>query len=258
VPHHLIDICDPGDPYSAGRFLRDALRCIAEIRGRGRVPLLVGGTMLYYRALTHGLAPMPEADPEVRAALDAVAQNAGWPALHAELAQRDPVAAGRIQPLDAQRIQRALEVLQLTGEKLSDLQQQARPAPVRLARFALVPFPRDVLYARINKRFDEMLAGGLLDEVRRLRDRGDLDPELPSLRAVGYRQLWQHLAGELSLDQAVEEARRATRNLAKRQLTWLRADPAIAWIRSLEAAEVVPISDALAGALGKIGPGTLC
>jgi tRNA dimethylallyltransferase len=201
---------------------------------------------------------MPEADPDVRAALDAVAQGAGWPALHAELAQRDPVSAGRIKPLDAQRIQRALEVLQLTGEKLSDLQRQARPAPVNLARFALVPFPRDVLYARINKRFDEMLANGLLDEVRRLRDRGDLDPGLPSVRAVGYRQLWQHLAGELSLDRAVEEARRATRNLAKRQLTWLRADPGIAWIHSLEAAEVGPISDALACAQGKFGPGTLC
>jgi tRNA dimethylallyltransferase len=258
VPHHLIDICDPADPYSAGRFLRDALACIADIQARGRVPLLVGGTMLYYRALTHGLAPLPEADSQVRAALDMVAQSTGWPALHAELAERDPVAASRIQPADAQRIQRALEVLQLTGERLSDLQQQSQPPPVKLARFALVPVARAELYQRINDRFAGMVAAGLLDEVRALRARGDLDPDLPSLRAVGYRQLWSHLAGECSLEDATAAACQATRNLAKRQLTWLRADPDIAWITSLAEADLVPISDALTSAARKIGPKTLC
>jgi len=258
VPHHLIDICDPADPYSAGRFLRDALACIAGIHKRGRVPLLVGGTMLYYRALTHGLAPLPEADSQVRAALDLVAQSTGWPALHAELAERDPVAASRIQPADAQRIQRALEVLQLTGERLSDLQQQSEPPPVKLARFALVPVAREVLYQRINARFEGMIAAGLLDEVRALRARGDLDPDLPSLRAVGYRQLWSHLAGDCSLEDAVAAARQATRNLAKRQLTWLRADPGIAWITSLAESDLVPISEALTNAAGKIGRKTLC
>ncbi|MGL6222048.1 MAG: tRNA (adenosine(37)-N6)-dimethylallyltransferase MiaA [Steroidobacteraceae bacterium] len=258
VPHHLIDICDPADAYSAGRFLRDALACIAGIQARGRVPLLVGGTMLYYRALTHGLAPLPAADRQVRAALDRVAQSTGWPALHAELAERDPVAASRIQPADAQRIQRALEVLQLTGERLSDLQQQSEPPPVKLARFALVPVAREVLYQRINARFEDMMAAGLLDEVRALRARGDLDPDLPSLRAVGYRQLWGHLAGECSLADAMAAARQATRNLAKRQLTWLRADPAIAWITSLAESDLVPISEALTSAAGKIGLKTLC
>jgi tRNA dimethylallyltransferase len=258
VPHHLIDICDPADPYSAGRFLRDALACIDAIRGRGRVPLLVGGTMLYYRALTHGLAPLPEADSSVRAALDMVAQTSGWPALHAQLAERDPVAASRIQPADAQRIQRALEVLQLTGERMSDLQRQSAPPPVRLARFALVPVAREVLYQRINARFDGMMAAGLLDEVRALWARGNLDPDLPSLRAVGYRQLWSHLAGECSLEDAVAAARQATRNLAKRQLTWLRADPGITWITALAERDLVPISDALTSAAGKIGPKSLC
>jgi len=256
--HHLIDICDPSDPYSAGRFLRDALACIEAIRGRGRVPLLVGGTMLYFRALTHGLAPLPEADADIRTALDNMAQVTGWPALHAELAERDPVAAGRIQPLDAQRIQRALEFVQLTGERLSDLQSQAQPAPYRLARFALVPVSRPELYQRINARFDAMLAAGLLEEVMRLRARGDLDPDLPSLRAVGYRQLWQHLEGQLPLAEAVEEACKASRNLAKRQLTWLRADPEIAWLKSLEAAELDPISAALGSAVEKLARDTVC
>ena len=258
VPHHLIDICDPADPYSAGRFLRDAIACIEAIRGRGRVPLLVGGTMLYFRALTHGLAPMPAADGAVRAALDSVARSVGWPALHAQLAARDPVAASRIQPADAQRIQRALEVLELTGERMSDLQRRAEPPPVKLARFALLPVAREVLYQRINARFDDMLAAGLLDEVKALFGRGDLDPDLPSLRAVGYRQLWRHLAGECSLEDAVSAARQATRNLAKRQLTWLRADPGICWITALAERDLVPISDAVTGAAGKIGAKSLC
>lgn len=252
VPHHLIDICDPAEPYSAGRFRRDALACIDAIRARGHVPLLVGGTMLYFRALTHGLAPLPEADPAVRAVIDARGRELGWPALHTQLAARDPVAAGRIRPFDAQRIQRALEVLELTGERLSDLQKLAEPAPLRLVRFALLPLSRVELYDRINARFDAMLAAGFLQEVRDLRARGDLDPSLPSLRAVGYRQLWQHLAGLVSYEEAAIAARQATRNLAKRQLTWLRADPDISWVRSLEERELVPISDALKGACGKM------
>ena len=207
--------------------------CIAEIRARGRVPLLVGGTMLYFRALTHGLAPLPEADPQAAGrARGAGARAAGWPALHAELAARDPVAAARIQPADAQRIQRALEVLQLTGERLSDLQQQAEPragAASRGSRWC--PFARaGAVRPDRRARSTQMVAAGLLDEVRALRARGDLDPDLPSLRAVGYRQIWQHLAGECSLEDAVAAARQATRNLAKRQLTWLRGDPAIAWM----------------------------
>ncbi|HXW10954.1 MAG TPA: tRNA (adenosine(37)-N6)-dimethylallyltransferase MiaA [Steroidobacteraceae bacterium] len=258
VRHHLIDVCDPAEPYSAGRFRRDALECIEEIRARGRVPLLVGGTMLYFRALTHGLAPLPAADPAVRAAIDADAREAGWPRLHATLAEVDPAAAARIRPNDAQRIQRALEVWRLTGRPLSELQAQAAPAPHALARFALQPVTREALYAGIDARFDAMMAAGLLAEVRRLRDRGDLRPDLPSLRAVGYRQLWQHLEGGVALDHAVAAARQATRNLAKRQLTWLRADPDISWIRALEDLDPVPISDAVTSACGKLGVRALC
>jgi tRNA dimethylallyltransferase len=258
VPHHLIDICDPSEPYSAGRFRRDALERIAQIRERGRVPLLVGGTMLYFRALVQGLAPLPQANATIRAELDAEARAIGWPALHARLAEVDPAAAARIRPHDAQRIQRALEVWRLTGQRLSHLQERAEPSPYTLARFALMPVSREMLYERIGARFDAMLAAGFVDEVRRLRDRGDLDPDLPSLRAVGYRQLAQYLAGTITLEQAIAAARQATRNLAKRQLTWLRADPDIRWIRTLEDRELVPISDAVRSAYGKIGCRAVC
>ena len=245
VPHHLIDVCEPAEAYSAGRFRRDATALIDAIRGRGRVPLLVGGTMLYFHALTRGIAPLPEADPEVRAAIDAQARAAGWPALHAQLAALDPVAAERIRPNDAQRIQRALEVIRLTGGTLTELQRQAEPSPLRFARFALLPFERPALYARIGTRFDQMLEEGLVDEVRRLYRRGDLRPDLPSMRAVGYRQFWRHFAGECTLDEAVAAAKQATRNLAKRQLTWLRADVGIHWQRSLEDHELGPILQAV-------------
>jgi tRNA dimethylallyltransferase len=257
VPHHLIDICDPSEAYSAGRFRRDALQLVAAIRGRGKVPLLVGGTMLYYRALSHGLAPLPEADAGVRATLEARAREQGWAALHAELAALDPVAGSRILPNDAQRIQRALEVHALTGERISDLQRLATPAPVTLARFALLPVSRVELYDRIERRFDAMLAAGFLEEVRSLRERGDLHGDLPSLRAVGYRQLWEHLEGRVEFATAVTAAKQATRNLAKRQLTWLRSDLDVVWIKGLENAELVPISDALRSACGKLGPLTL-
>ncbi len=258
VPHHLVDVCDPREAYSAGRFRRDALELIAAIRARGRVPLLVGGTMLYFHALTHGIAPLPDADPAVRAALDAEARAAGWPALHAQLARLDPAAAARIRPRDAQRIQRALEVIRLTGRPLSELQKLAEPSPLRLARFALLPFERDVLYARIEARFDEMLAEGFLGEVRALQGRGDLHADLPSMRAVGYRQLWRHCAGECPLEEAVAAAKRATRQLAKRQLTWLRADAGLHWQRSLEDHELGPILRAVEQARPGGSPAALC
>ena len=241
VPHHLIDVCDPAERYSAGRFRRDALELIPAIRARGRVPLLVGGTMLYFRALTRGIAPLPEADPGLRAQIDERARRMGWPALHAELVVRDPQAAARIRPADGQRIQRALEVLHLTGERLSELQLRAEPPPFTLAAFALMPRDRAGLYAKIDQRFVEMMADGFLEEVRALRARGNLDSDLPSLRSVGYRQLWSHLEGACGLDEAVAAGQRATRNLAKRQLTWLRSEPSWNAIHTLEEQELAPI-----------------
>ena len=258
VPHHLIDICDPAESYSAGRFRRDATALIRAIRSRGRVPLLVGGTMLYFRALTAGIAPLPEADPATRAAIDAEARASGWPALHAQLAGLDRAAAARIRPADAQRIQRALEVIRLTGRPLTELQKLAEPSRLHLAKFSLLPFERETLYARINARFEEMMAEGLLDEVRALHGRHELDPDLPSMRAVGYRQLWRHLDGHCSLSAAVAEAQQATRNLAKRQLTWLRGDDSVQWLRSLEDQELVPVFDALQRAASSEGPAGLC
>ena len=256
VPHHLIDICDPLETYSAGRFRRDALRLIREIRGRHRVPLLVGGTMLYFRALAQGIAPLPEANPDVRARIDERARRLGWPALHAELAARDPEAAAKIRPRDGQRIQRALEVIELTGEPLSQLQKRAEPSPVTLAAFALQPFERAELYRRIDQRFLQMIDAGLVEEVRALRARGDLHADLPSLRAVGYRQIWSHVAGEQSLENAIEAGQRATRNLAKRQLTWLNADKSVNWIPGLEDQSLAPIVRALgeiSAGLGRAG-----
>lgn len=241
VPHHLVDICDPAERYSAGRFRRDALALVPAIRSRGRVPLLVGGTMLYFRALLRGIAPLPEADPALRARIDERARRDGWPALHAELAARDLEAAARIRPADGQRIQRALEVLELTGERLSVLQRRLEPAPFPVAAFALLPRDRAQLYARIDQRFNEMMAEGFLDEVRALRSRGDLDPGLPSLRSVGYRQLWTHLEGACGVEEAIAAGQQATRNLAKRQLTWLRSDPAWTGIHGLEEQELAPI-----------------
>ena len=250
VPHHLIDVCDPAEVYSAGRFQGDALALIAAIRGRGRIPLLVGGTMLYFRALTRGIAPLPEGDPAVRAGIDRRARAVGWPALHDELAALDPEAAARIRPADGQRIQRALEVIEITGQRLSQLQRLAGPPPLEFASFALVPADRSALYARIDARFLAMLDAGLLDEVRMLRARGDLHADLPSLRSVGYRQLWAHLAGACSLTDAVVAAQRATRNLAKRQLTWLRSEPAWQRLAGLEPAELGPILRAMSMAAG--------
>jgi tRNA dimethylallyltransferase len=257
VPHHLIDICDPAEAYSAGRFLEDALALIRAVRGRGRIPLLVGGTMLYFRALTRGLADLPPADPQVRARLDARARDAGWPALHAELARIDPEAAARIKPADSQRIQRALEVHELTGERMSDRQSRGRVTGLKLSIHALLPWGRDELYSRLDRRFDVMMDAGLLDEVRSLHARGDLDPDLPSLRTVGYRQLWAHLEGRLTFSEAVAAAKKATRNLAKRQLTWLRSEPALEWIAGVENSQLAPIKSVLCDAASPSRTGSL-
>ena len=223
VPHHLIDIRDPSEPYSAADFARDAARLIGEIRARGRLPLLVGGTMLYAKALREGLSRLPSADVTVRSRLSTEAAVQGWPALHARLAEIDPASAARIGPNDAQRIQRALEVHELTGTPLSELQEGPRPGELQLPVIALLPEDRARLHTRIEQRFDAMLAAGFLDEVRALRTRGDLDPDLPALRSVGYRQAWEHLAHGTPLAQLRAEAVAATRQLAKRQITWLRS-----------------------------------
>ena len=223
MPHHLIDILEPTEAYSAARFVTDARQLIADIQARGRLPLLVGGTMLYFKALREGLDALPAADADVRAALDTRAAALGWPALHAELAVVDPVTAARLAPADAQRIQRALEVWQLSGQPLSSFHQgAARDMPAQmLPMVALEPESRAWLHARIAERFDAMLAAGLVDEVRGLRARGDLHDGLPSMRCVGYRQAWTALdAGELAPLRDTGVA--ATRQLAKRQLTWLR------------------------------------
>jgi tRNA dimethylallyltransferase len=222
VPHHLIDIVEPTEAYSAARFAADAVRLIGEIHARGRAALLVGGTMLYVKALIDGLDALPERDPAVRAALDARAAAHGWPALHAELAQVDPVTARRLQPNDGQRIQRALEVWHLTRRPLSQAQGRRLQPGLKLPLLSLEPRSRAWLHERIAARFHAMLRDGLVDEVRALRARGDLRPELPSMRCVGYRQVWQALdAGDLS--GLAERGIAATRQLAKRQLTWLRS-----------------------------------
>jgi tRNA dimethylallyltransferase len=223
VPHHLIDLVDPSEAYSVARWRSDVIQIVPEILKRKHVPLLVGGTMLYYRALTSGLAAMPGADPELRAELDLSAARRGWPSLHAELAKVDPEAAQRIQPNDAQRIQRALEVWKLTGEPLSKIQlRKDAPLPFALKAFALVP-ERAQLHERIAARFAAMLAAGLVDELRSLKSRFALHPALPSMRAVGYRQAWEFLEGRFSEDELRNRGVAATRQLAKRQLTWLRS-----------------------------------
>jgi len=226
VPHHLIDILDPRQAYSAAQFASDAQALIADITARGRLPLLVGGTMLYFKALIEGLDAMPAADAAVRAALDAEAAERGWPALHAQLAQVDPSTAARLAPSDAQRIQRALEVWRSSGRPLSSYHGAARSAaPAAPRLIALEPGDRAWLHARIAERFDAMLAAGFVDEVRRLRARGDLHPGLPSMRCVGYRQAWEALDTGATHEQLRERGIAATRQLAKRQLTWLRSMP---------------------------------
>lgn len=225
-PHALVDIRDPGAPYSAADFRADALVAMERISSQGRVPLLVGGTGLYFRALQQGLADLPEADPVLRARLVAEAAQVGWPEMHARLARFDPVAAGRIGCNDSQRLQRALEVIELTGRPLSELQQAgaSRHFPWRVLKLALVPGERQALHQRIGRRFDAMLAEGFLDEVRALHARGDLHADLPAIRAVGYRQAWEHLDGQTGAEEFRDRAIFATRHLAKRQITWLRSE----------------------------------
>lgn len=228
VPHHLIDILDPEEAYSAARFAADARQLIENILSRGRLPLLVGGTMLYAKALRQGLHDLPPADSALRAELDQQAAEAGWPALHARLAVIDPVTAARLAPNDSQRIQRALEVHALTGKPLSqwiaDPRDSAVPA-FDCLRIALEPSDRSALHARIESRFRLMIERGLIDEVRHLRTRPNLHPELPSMRSVGYRQVWAWLDAPTTLESLVTLGTAATRQLAKRQLTWLRSDP---------------------------------
>ncbi|GAB1846602.1 tRNA (adenosine(37)-N6)-dimethylallyltransferase MiaA [Achromobacter xylosoxidans] len=253
VPQHLLDIRDPAQSYSAAEFRADALRLIDEIRARGRIPLLAGGTMMYYKALRDGLDDLPQADPALRAELEARAARDGWPALHAELARLDPVTAARLAPNDSQRIQRALEICQLSGQPMSALLGRQRAAAGdddnRYLTISLEPSERAALHARIEQRFDAMLASGLLEEVRGLHARADLHPGLPSVRCVGYRQMWAHLDGEISLEEAREQGIAATRQLAKRQITWLRAQPERVIVDCLAADAVAQTIDAVAAAL---------
>jgi len=233
VPHHLIDILDPLQAYSAADFRSDALRLIADIHQRGKLALLVGGTMLYFKALLDGISPLPEADPQVRAEIEAKAAAEGWAALHAELATVDPVSAARIHPNDPQRINRALEVYRLTGKSLTELTQtKGEPFPYKVSQFAIAPTERTELHRRIALRFEQMLAQGFAQEVAKLKQRADLHPQLPSMRCVGYRQMWDYLDGLVSHDEMVYRGVAATRQLAKRQLTWLRSWSDLYWLNS--------------------------
>jgi len=231
VPHHLIDIIDPLESYSVAQFSRDTIRLVGEIAARGRLPLLVGGTMMYFKGLTDGLDDLPTADPEVRARIEEDAARIGWPAMHAKLAALDPVTAARLAPNDAQRINRALEIIELSGKPMSELlaKRAKTELPFDLVSFALEPSDRAVLHGRIATRFDQMLGkrddSGIVAEVARLRARGDLNPNLPSMRCVGYRQSWDYLDGRIDRATLRETGIVATRQLAKRQLTWLRSMP---------------------------------
>ncbi|MCB1625034.1 MAG: tRNA (adenosine(37)-N6)-dimethylallyltransferase MiaA [Pseudomonadales bacterium] len=237
IPHHLIDIRDPSEAYSAGAFVTDVARLVPQIIARGRLPVIVGGTMLYLRTLVRGIAALPEATPELRQAIDSEAAERGWPALHAALREVDPAAAARIHPHDPQRIQRALEVFRLTGTPISVLQHRTTPTtPYVFSRIAIAPASRTLLHGQIEQRFMAMLGAGLIGEVAGLRARGNLTERHASIRSVGYRQLWAHVAGEYDLDTAVCKAVAATRQLAKRQLTWLRSDPGMTWLDPTDAA----------------------
>jgi tRNA dimethylallyltransferase len=228
VAHHLIDLIDPDASYSAGQWRDAAVRAVTQILEKKKVPLLVGGTMLYYRSLVAGLDDLPQADAALRAQIDADAARRGWPALHGELSQVDPVTASRLPPNDSQRIQRALEVFRLTGKPLSTLHGKEKSAlPFDVRAFALIPSDRAILHRRIEERFDAMLKAGLVDELRHLRKRYQLTAQMPSMRAVGYRQVWEMLEGQTNEKTMRERAIAATRQLAKRQLTWLRSLPGL-------------------------------
>jgi tRNA dimethylallyltransferase len=265
VPHHLIDIRDAAESYSAGEFTRDAWHAMQDIWRRGRQPLLVGGTMLYFHALSHGIAQLPAADPELRAEIEREAASLGWAALHRELVRVDPDAAARIHVNDPQRIQRALEVHRLTGATITELQLRRMSvfADIDVAEFVVAPLERSDLHTRIKVRFGAMLDAGLLSEVRTLYERSDLGAEHPSMRAVGYRQLWRHLAGQCALDEAENQAIAATRQLAKRQLTWLRKRESAMWFDSMHPEIARMMIDALskrgfASSSGITPQGALC
>ena len=250
-PHALIDIRDPAEPYSAAEFAHDAGQLIAQSHQTGRVPVLVGWTMLYFRALLEGLATLPAADRDYRAKLEAQAHTEGWVALHAQLARVDPATAARLHPNDAQRIQRALEVHYLTGEPMSVLQQRSatEPRAWSLVKISIEPFDRERLHQRIERRFKAMLNQGLVEEVRGFYQRGDLHSDLPSMRSVGYRQVWDWLAGRIADDELVFRGVAATRQLARRQLTWLRREREVARVDADDAAVQDRLRDLLVGVL---------
>lgn len=245
APHFLIDIRDPVESYSAAEFVNDASKLIEEIHDRGHIPLLCGGTMLYFRALTEGLSELPKADERIREELIAEAEASGWDTMHQQLLSIDPVAAARIHPNDPQRIQRALEVYRITGSSMTDWLKQNKPRglPFNYRRYVIAPQDRSRLHQRIEQRFDEMLARGFVGEVRLLMARGDLSLEKPAMRAVGYRQIWQHLEGEYDLAEARLKGIYATRQLAKRQYTWLRSMEKSAWYDPNFSAEIKRLTD---------------
>jgi len=232
APHRLIDIRDPAESYSAANFREDALREMADITARGKIPLLVGGTMLYFKALLEGLAELPETDPEIRTEVEAEAAQIGWPAMHKKLAEVDPDTASQLHPNHSQRIGRALEVYRMTGETMSALRarQVKEPFPYRVLQLAIAPQNRDELNQRIDARFQDMIKAGFLDEVKTLYKRGDLHAELPAMRAVGYRQAWEHLSGSLTREEMIARAMITSRQLAKRQYTWLRSWSDLHWV----------------------------
>lgn len=236
APHRLIDIIDPAQSYSVANFREDALREMADITAKGKIPLLVGGTMLYYKGLLDGLSPLPSAVPEIRLEIEEKAEKLGWQMLHQELSAIDPISARRINPNDSQRINRALEVFYISGKTMTELTAlQGEPIPYDIMQFAIAPEDRAILHQRIEQRFHKMVEFGFEQEVKRLVERGDLHPDLPSIRCVGYRQMWEYLAGEISLDEAIFKGICATRQLAKRQITWLRGwTSEIHWLDSLD------------------------
>lgn len=241
APHRLIDICDPAESYSAANFRTDALREMQEISAQGKIPLLVGGTMLYYKALLEGLSPLPSADEKVRSEIEAKAALIGWGGLHQELCKIDPISAQRINPNDSQRINRALEVFYLTGKTLTELTAQKGEAlPYDILQFAIAPEQREVLHLRIEQRFHKMIELGFQQEVKKLYRRPDLNENLPSIRCVGYRQMWEYLRGDYDHDEMVFRGICATRQLAKRQITWLRGwTSPIQWLDSLQPAQAL-------------------
>ena len=251
TPHRLINIRDPEESYSAGEFVRDAYREMDEIFAAGRIPLLVGGTMMYFRALTKGIAALPSADEDIRRAIDAEAEERGWPALHGDLQKVDPDAAARIEPNDRQRIQRALEVYRASGKPISVWQEDSAPQrdDIRYLKVGLNIEPRSLLHERISQRLDTMVNGGFVEELRRLRERPGLVADCPAMRSVGYRQFWPYLDGDYSLDEARDRALFATRQLAKRQITWLRSETDVFLLNPLEAGVIDAISSFLAQSL---------